>query len=159
MTNQSAEQGNQQAATVSVQQEFTPRRHDRYDFSYPLAFKLFSQDFGDLWIEGNLKDISMGGACIRIEDPYGRLSSKQIRDLRMKLKLSEPSGEKLLLLAVVRWCRSGKTEKGMVTLLGVEFDGLLEWQEERLQHLIKLKGKDHKMLWSLWDNFMQAESR
>ncbi len=159
MTNKSAEQGKQQPTTEAVQEEFIPRRHDRYDFTYPLAFKLFSRDFGDLWIEGNLKDISMGGACIRVEDPYGRLSSKRVHDLRMKLKLSEPSGEKLLLLAVVRWSRSLKTEKGDVTLIGVEFDGLLEWQEERLQHLIKLKGKDHKMLWSLWDNFMQAESR
>ena len=101
----------------------------------------------------------MGGACIRVEDPYGRLRRNQIHDLRMKLKLSEPSGEKLLLLAVVRWTRTNQTDKGVVTLIGVEFDGLLEWQEERLQHLIKLKGKDHKMLWSLWDNFMQAESR
>lgn len=159
MINKPPEQNNPSVLTEPVNPGLTPRRHDRFEFTYPLAFKLFSQDFGDRWIEGNLKDISMGGACIRIEDPYGRLSSRQVRDLRMKLKLSEPSGEKLLLLAVVRWIRSRKSEKGMVTLIGVEFDGLLEWQEERLQHLIKLKGKDHKMLWSLWDNFMQTESR
>lgn len=159
MTNKPPQQNNPTITAAPIDPGFTFRRHNRTEFTYPLAFKLFSQDFGDHWIEGNLKDISMGGACIRIEDPYGRLRSKQVLDLRMKLKLSEASGEQLLLLAVVRWMRNHKTEKGVVTLIGVEFDGLLEWQEERLQHLIKLRGKDHKMLWSLWDNFVREESR
>ncbi len=139
--------------------EFVSRKHNRYEFAYPLAFKLFSQDFGDNWIEGNLKDISMGGACIRLEDHYGLIDRKQVGGLRMKLKLFEPEGEKLILLASVRWVRRPKSSDGQLVLIGVEFEGLLDWQMARLERLIQLKGKDHKMLWSLWDNFMQAESR
>jgi len=42
-------------------------------------------------------------------------------------------------------------------LIGIEFESLQNWQSEKLEQFIRIKGKDHKMLWGLWDNYIHSE--
>ena len=37
--------------------------------------------------------------------------------------------------------------------MGVEFEKPEEWQLDAVKKLIRLKKKDHNMMWSLWEQF------
>ena len=132
------------------------RKYNRFDFSYPIDFKIFAPDFYDFWTSAFLKNISMGGACIQFQDRYGRISKKEIRDVRVKLKLLEPKGEDIFLVGTIRWTKSSKIDGTEFIFIGIEFEGLPNWQSEKLEKFIRIKGKDHKMLWSLWDNYIHT---
>jgi len=135
------------------------RKTERYEFSYPVDLKIFAPDYDGMWIAAFLKDISMGGFCIQFRDRYGRIALQQIKNVRVKLKLSEPGGENIFLLGVIRWTRRKKVDGEQMMFMGIEFKSLPNWQEEKLKQFILLKGKDHKMLWNLWDNYIHTAAR
>jgi len=134
------------------------RKYNRFDFSYPVDFKIFAPDFYDSWTSAFLDNISMGGSCIQFQDRYGRMPQQKIKDLRIKLKLFEPKGEDIFLLGVIRWTKSKKIDGKEFMLIGIEFESLQNWQSEKLEQFIRIKGKDHKMLWGLWDNYIHSEA-
>lgn len=53
------------------------RRHPRSVFTYPVEFELFSQNGEKALFVGYLKDISLGGAGLQIDDPYGRFNVRK----------------------------------------------------------------------------------
>jgi hypothetical protein len=53
------------------------RRHLRTVFTYPVEFKVLSQKAESMSFVGYLKDISLDGAGLEIEDQYGRFNTSE----------------------------------------------------------------------------------
>jgi c-di-GMP-binding flagellar brake protein YcgR len=134
------------------------RRFERHEFSYPVDVKIFAPDYTRIWMSAFLKNISMGGSCIEFLDSYGRISLQSIKNAQVKIKLLEPDGERMFILGAIRWAKEEKTEGAEMISMGIVFDSLPNWQVEKLEKFIHLQGKDHKMLWNLWDSYIHTEA-
>ena len=130
------------------------RKSQRWEFSYPVYLKIFASDYEGVWIPTLLNNISIGGFCIQLRDRYGRIALEQIINARIKLKILEPNGENMFLLGEICWARRKIIAGEQIVFMGIECESLPNWQIEKLERFILLKGKDHKMLWNLWDTYL-----
>jgi hypothetical protein len=127
------------------------RRHVRSVFTYPVEFKLISPSWESLSLAGYLKDISLGGAGLELEDPYGRLNVGDAKQGRVMLALRIPGEKDARILAHVRWV--AKKEGASRVSMGISFKNLDYKDLTLIQKLIGLKGKDHTMMWNLWEQY------
>jgi hypothetical protein len=102
------------------------RRHLRSVFTYPVEFELLSQKGESASFVGYLKDISLGGAGLQIDDPYGRFNISKAENGTLRLMLSIPRGNKVHIFAHIHWVKK-----------------------------VSLKSKDHNMMWNLWEQHYQ----
>ena len=130
------------------------RRHPRSAFTYPVEFKLFSPQKADgVSYSGYLKDISLGGAGLQFEDPYGRFNLTETDSAKIKLVLSIPRENKVSLFANIQWVK--KIEGSLSIKMGISFKDLEYNEQAVIEKLIGLKGKDHNMMWNLWEQYDQ----
>ena len=127
------------------------RKHPRSVFTYPVAFKIVSRTFESVSFLGYLKDISLSGAGLEIEDHYGRLNIDEAKNGRVILTLNIPHGNKTHILAHIRWIR--KKEGASHVKIGISFKNLDYDDVTAIEKLIGLKGKDHNMMWNLWEQY------
>jgi hypothetical protein len=127
------------------------RRHLRSVFTYPVEFKLFSQKGEGLSFGGYLKDISLGGAALEIEDRYGRFNISDAENSRIILTLSISHQDKMKVLALIQWIK--KEEGASQIRMGISFKDLDYRDLTVIEKLIGMKGKDHNMLWNLWEQY------
>lgn len=128
------------------------RKHTRYEFAYPVEFKLFSPQLQSTYINGFIENISVQGACIQFGDKYGRINPEDLSGSRVKLSIVMPDGDSVSLLSLVRW-KSGNGPESFFLRMGMEFDEIGDWQTESINNLIGMKNKDINMMWGLWDQF------
>jgi hypothetical protein len=120
-------------------------------FKYPVEFKLLSQKPYGVSFIGYLKDISLGGASLQIEDRYGRFNTNEAENGRLLLTLSIPHEDKTKVYAHIQWA---KEEEGTSHInMGISFKDLDYEDLTVIEKLIGLKGKDHNMLWNLWEQY------
>jgi hypothetical protein len=140
------------------------RKHLRSVFTYPVEFKLFSQKAEGISFDGlkaynghsgigYLKDISLGGAGLEIEDEYGRFNVDQADRGRVKLTLSVPREDKIIIFAHIQWAK--KVEGTSRIKMGVSFKDLDYRDLTVIEKLIGLRNKDHNMMWNLWERYNQ----
>lgn len=109
------------------------RRHPRSSFTYPVEFNLFSQKAEGLSFDGMnlykghsgigyLKDISLEGAGLQIEDEYGRFSVNEMERSRVKLTISIPRENKINIFAHIKWVTKIKGTSHIK--LGISFKDL-----------------------------------
>jgi hypothetical protein len=127
------------------------RRHLRSVFTYPVEIKFISRKLESVSFVGYLKDISLGGAGLEIEDPYGRLNINEAKSGRVILTLNIPRENKTHVLAHIRWIEK-KGGTGRVEM-GIAFKHLDYGDVTAIERLIGLKGKDHNMMWNLWEQY------
>ena len=132
--------------------EHERRRHPRYEFAYPVEFKLFSLQPQPAPINGFLENISLQGACIQFRDKYGRINTEDLTESRVKVSILMPEGENISILSSVRW-KGGDSSESFSVFLGMEFDDVNESQRQYITSLIDMKNKDMNMIWGLWDQF------
>jgi hypothetical protein len=126
------------------------RRHLRSTFTYPVEFKLFSQKAEGMPFVGFLKDISLGGAGLEIEDQYGRFDIA-VKNSRVILTLSIPRENKTNIVAFVQWV---KRKEGTHHIeMGISFKDLDYKDLIVIEKLVGLRGKDHNMMWNLWERY------
>ncbi|RJQ51229.1 MAG: PilZ domain-containing protein [Nitrospiraceae bacterium] len=131
------------------------RKYPRSEFTYPVEFRLFSQNSEHASFKGYLKDISVSGACLQFEDRYGRFDSKEMNNAKIKISFSIPDGDKTSIFALIRWV--GKSvPRNFLIMIGIEFQDIEPWQLGIVEKLITMRNKDHNMMWNLWE---QYESR
>ncbi len=132
------------------------RKHPRTDFSFPVKISVYSQDFGSKKVfDGYIQNMSMIGACIHFDDKYGRIDMKELKGARVKLAIKVPRGEDVVLNAEVQWVRKEKPDHSFSIMMGIELREIAEWQVEQIEKFIHLRNKDHKMLWSLLDQYLE----
>lgn len=129
------------------------RRHLRSTFTYPVEFELYSQKGESTSFVGYLKDISVGGAGLQIEDPYGRFNVGKAEEGTVKLTLSIPRENKIYVWARIQWVK--KIEGTSQVNMGISFKDLDYESMTVIEKLIGLKSKDHTMLWNLWEQYYQ----
>jgi len=127
------------------------REHLRSIFTYPVEFKVFTQN--PVVLKGILRDISMGGSCLEFEDPYKRVILKDAANSSVKLTLSIPGSEKIFILAKIRWIRN--VNNTSTVKIGISFNDLPAEQENAISQLIGMKNKDHNMMWNLWEEYQK----
>jgi hypothetical protein len=127
------------------------RRHLRSVFTYPVEFKLLSQKVEGGSFVGYLKDISLSGAALLIEDRYGRFGVNEAKNSMAMLTLSIPHEDKIKIYAHIQ--RVKKEEDPSHINMGISFKNLDYKDLTVIEKLIGLKGKDHNMLWNLWEQY------
>jgi len=135
------------------------RRHPRTEFAYPVAFGLIVPGQPPRSFQGYIKDISLGGLCVSVEQRFGLANRNDLSGSRVKIEISQPQQDSLFLFSVIRWVRMRESKKAWQMLLGLEFEEMAGWQKDRLEKFIALKGKDQEMLWQLWDSYAQTPAR
>jgi hypothetical protein len=129
------------------------RRHPRSVFTYPVEFEIFLQRSENPTYHGYLKDISLGGAGLQIEDPYGRFNTEKAANGTLRLMISIPRQKKIYIFAHIQWIR--KVETTSRVNMGIAFKDLDYETSLVIEKLIGLKGKDHNMMWNLWEQYYQ----
>ena len=129
------------------------RRHPRSVFTYPVEFELFLQKGESASYIGYLRDISLGGAGLQINDPYGRFSIEKAENGTLRLAISIPREKKIHIFARVQWAK--KTESTSQVNMGIAFRDLDYESSLVIEKLIGLKSKDHNMMWNLWEQYYQ----
>jgi hypothetical protein len=146
------------------------RRQPRSVFIYPVEFELSPSETEPAFFNGQgyLKDISSGGAGLQFEDKYGRFilgeeEKVEFRDkygrfnitaeakVVVRILLNVQRGEKVTLLSHIQWIK--KDEKTFHIKMGLEFSELESCKLEAVEKLMGLKGKDHNMIWTLWEQY------
>ena len=127
------------------------RAHLRSAFTYPVEFKIFTQN--PVVLKGILRDISLGGSCLEYEDPYRRIILDDAVNSSVKLTLNIPGYDKLFILAKIRWITN--IENTSLVKLGIEFSDLAPDQLHIINELIGMKNKDHNMMWNLWEAYQK----
>lgn len=125
------------------------RRHIRSTFAYPVKFKVFFKS--PIVFEGHLKDISMGGACLRFQDKYGRFNRDEAICAKVKMLLSIPQVGKYYILANIKWAK--KIRRTLLIEMGIEFSDMDNDHLDAIKILIGMKNKDHNMMWNLWEEY------
>jgi len=128
------------------------RRHLRTVFTYPVEFKVLSQKAESMSFVGYLKDISLDGAGLEIEDRYGRFNAYEAENGRVILTLSIPRENRIKISARIQWVK--KKEGSSHVRMGISFKDLDYADLTVIERLIGLKGKDHNMMWNLWEQYV-----
>ncbi len=95
------------------------RRHDRLQHSIQVDFS-----DGHLFLNGEIKDISLGG--MQIECMKGL-------DRGTEITVALPLGSALKLKGIVRWCR----KEGVKSFLGIQFLDVTPEQESAIREVIQ----------------------
>ena len=148
------------------------RTQPRTVFIYPIGFELYflKKELAFYNGDGYLKDISLTGAGLQFEDKYGRFVVREKENgkttfkdkygnfefddgdtIRVNLLFSLSRGEKTSLFAPVRWIK--KVESSFHIRMGVEFEDLEDGQLTVVEKIIRLKGKEQHMMWTLWEQY------
>ncbi len=131
------------------------RAEIRSDFSFPVKISIYSKDFASKNIfDGYIQNMSMNGACLHFEDKYGRISMNSLKGTRVKLAIKVPRGDEVILNGSIHWARKEIPDHSFTIMIGVELREIAEWQVKQIEKFINLKNKDHKMLWSLLDQYL-----
>lgn len=129
------------------------RRHPRSVFAYPVEFELFLKKGESASYTGYLKDISLGGAGLQINDPYGRFNLEKAENGTLRLAISIPREKRIHIFARIQWAR--KAESTSHVDMGIAFKDLDYESSLLIEKLIGLKSKDHNMMWNLWEQYYQ----
>ena len=132
------------------------RRHRRVKFVYPVEFKILSPGFENRPFRGLFSTISMRGAGFYFKDKYGLINPEEIEDSRIKLEINVLQEEQIILIARIRSVRRDDSKQDFSVLIGVEFEDLFDWQLEKLEKIISLRNKDRKMMWNLWEHYIEG---
>ncbi len=135
------------------------RKHPRTDVYHPIRFKLFSPEVRLSAIDGDLQDISTGGARLLVDDPYGQLKPLILKGLRTKLEIALPESDPIQLLCDVSWVRAARSTKSGEIDIGLEFSDLHPGQLERIQAFMAVRHNDQTMFWSMWDAYQDEDRR
>jgi hypothetical protein len=127
------------------------RRHLRSVFTYPVEFRLLSQKAEGASFVEHLKNISLAGAALQIEDPYGRFNMNEAENGKVALTLRIPHEDRTKVFARIQWVK--KEESTSQIRMGISFKDLDYKDLTVIEKLIGMKGKDHNMLWNLWEQY------
>lgn len=128
------------------------RKYPRSEFTYPAEFKVFYQNLEHISFNGYLKDVSISGACLQLDDKYGRFNVKDTTNVKIKISFSIPNEDKVSIFAIIRWITKIDPRTFSVKI-GIEFKDLEGWQLDIIEKLIGMKNKDHNMMWNLWEQY------
>ena len=155
-------------ADIEICEEASAERRTylRSVFTYPVEFKLLSQRVEDNHMlqkllaftpsfSGYLRDISLGGAAIQVEDRNGRFNLQEAEHGKVLLTLNIPNAIKAKVYARVQWVK--KEEDTSDIRMGISFKSLACNDLSVIEKLIGMKGKDYNMLWNLWERYCTRE--
>ncbi len=131
------------------------RENPRLEFAYPVKFSVFCPSLESMTFNGYIKNMSMSGAGLECEDRYGRFNIEEIKSSRMRLEISVPQGKQIVLFSSVRWIKRQTAAQGFYYYMGLEFIDIEDWQIEQIEGFMDLRNKDHKMMWNLWEDYLE----
>jgi hypothetical protein len=134
------------------------REHPRIEFAYPVKFSVFCPELESITFNGYIKNMSMSGAGLECEDRYGRFKIEEIKNSRIRLEISVPQGNQLVLFSSARWVKRQTAVQGFYIYIGIEFKDIEDWQIEKIEGFMDLRNKDHKMMWNMWEDYLEQKT-
>ncbi|MEN8262311.1 MAG: PilZ domain-containing protein [Nitrospirota bacterium] len=131
------------------------RKHRRVKFVYPVEFKVLSPGFESRSFVGLFSTISMAGGGFHCEEKYGLIDPEKTIGAKIKPDINVLQEDQIFLFARVRSVKRDDSKQDLTILIGVEFEELLDWQIEKLEKIISLRDKDRKMMWNLWEHYVE----
>ncbi len=134
------------------------RDHIRSKLYYPLDLTLFSPKFLDRSFSGYIKNLSLHGACIQLEDSYERFEKIEQEDSRVELEIDVPQGERISFDTGICWIKKNSDKKSISFFIGLEFNELSDSNLEQIDRLSRIKKTDTQMLHALFDQHLKQIS-
>ena len=100
-----------------------------------------------------IKDLSLSGACIEIDERYTPVDIDQLAKQIVKLEIRFPESTNTpYILGSVRWFKREIKKGRYILQLGIQFVEIAEDNLRALKEFIGLGIGDQNLLWDLWES-------
>ncbi len=134
------------------------REYTRSQLYYPLQLKLSSPRFLDKTYNGYIKNLSLNGVCILLEDRYKRFDMIEYHDSRIELEIEVPQGESLSFNTDICWTKKYAEQHRKAVLVGLEFNKISDQEQEQIKGISRIRKSDAQVLHTLFDQYMKQIS-
>lgn len=131
------------------------RTDQRNKFAYPVKFNLLLSDVESRSFTGSIYNMSIGGACILFEDKNGQIDLDKTKGSQIELTVNISQVERIHINALIHWIRREVPQNIFSYLMGIKFREIAAGQVDQIEKFMQLKNKDQKMMWNLWERYLQ----
>jgi hypothetical protein len=133
------------------------RRSARHGIPIKVDLKIFlSDDKTELDSVGYTRDISLGGACIELEEKQWVDKQERLIDSEAMLHIYLPNvDETLEILGTVLWIRKDPQEDKNLSLIGIQFKTLAEDDRDFLNQYCFGSDGEQNLIWDLWKTYVK----
>ena len=105
---------------------------------------------------GYTRDISLGGACIELENKHWSVKQEAVVDLDTMLHLYLPNvDETLEIMGTVLWVRKVKQGNKDLSLIGIQFKTLSDADRDFLDEYCFGSDGEQNLIWDLWETYVK----
>jgi hypothetical protein len=133
------------------------RRSVRHEIPIKINLKIFlADDKTELDSVGYTRDMSLGGACIELEEKYWRTKQEQIVDSDAMLHVYLPNvDETLEIMGTVLWVRKDTQAGKDLTLIGIRFKAMSDADRDFLNEYCFGSDGEQNLIWDLWETYVK----
>ena len=133
------------------------RRSVRHEIPIKINLKIFlADDKTELDSVGYTRDISLGGACIELENKHWSVKQDAVVDLDTMLHLYLPNvDETLEIMGTVLWVRKVKQGNKDLSLIGIQFKTLSDADRDFLDEYCFGSDGEQNLIWDLWETYVK----
>ncbi|MDY6842521.1 MAG: PilZ domain-containing protein [Thermodesulfobacteriota bacterium] len=131
------------------------RENVRFELPTMVILKFFNPDGSGktvITVNAVIKDLSLGGACIEIDERYTPIDIDQLAKQIVKMNIRFPDKAKTpYILGSVRWFKREVKKGKYILRLGIQFEEMSEDTIRAIKEFIDLGIGDQNLLWDLWE--------
>ena len=133
------------------------RRSVRHEIPIKINLKIFmADDKTELDSVGYTRDISLGGACIELEEKYWSAKQEKVVDSDAMLHVYLPNvDETLEIMGTVLWTRNDTRAGKEISLIGIQFKTLSDADRDFLNEYCFGSDGEQNLLWDLWETYVK----
>jgi PilZ domain/Cyclic nucleotide-binding domain len=133
------------------------RRSVRHEIPIKVNLKIFpADDEIELESVGYTKDISLGGACIELEEKHWGVSNETIVDSDAMLNIYLPNVDEFLeITGTVLWIRKDTQKDKNLSLIGIQFKTLSDADRDFLDEYCFGSDGEQNLIWDLWETYVK----
>ena len=133
------------------------RRSVRHEIPIKINLKIFmADDETELDSVGYTRDISLGGACIELEEKHWHAEQETVIDSDAMLHVYLPNvDETLEIMGTVLWVRKDTQREKDLSLIGIQFNTLSDADRDFLNEYCFGSDGEQNLIWDLWETYVK----
>ena len=133
------------------------RRSTRHGIPIKVNLKIFlSGEKTELDSVGYTRDISLGGACIELEEKQWVAKKETLIDSNATLHIYLPNvDETLEIMGTVLWVKKDPQEDKNLSLIGIQFKTLTDDDKDFLNQYCFGSDGEQNLIWDLWKTYVK----
>jgi hypothetical protein len=133
------------------------RRSARHGIPIRVDLKIFlSDDKTELDSVGYTRDISLGGACIELEEKQWVANHETLIDADAMVHIYLPNvDETLEIMGTVLWIRKDSQEDKNLSLIGIQFKTMADDDRDFLNQYCFGSDGEQNLIWDLWKTYVK----